>query len=113
MKKEIFESIKEFTIKQTGIKEDKVKENSSIDGLGIYGDDAIDYIIAFGNEFNVDVSRFRAADYFSAEGIDFISPFIRAVTKQKMPRKKVLTIMHLVKAVESGRLDEETINSGI
>jgi acyl carrier protein len=112
MKKGIFESVKEFTTKQSGIKEDKIKEDASLENdLGIYGDDAVEFIIAFGKEFNVDVSRFMAADYFSGEGIDFINPLIRGLAGQRVPKKKILTIRHLEKAVESGRLDEETINA--
>lgn len=112
MSNEIFEKIKEFTVKQTGVKEKDVTEDASLENdLGIYGDDAVDYIIAFGKKFNVDISKFLAADYFSDEGIDVIGPAVRLFTGKKEKDKKELTIGHLEKAVIAGRLDEEIINS--
>jgi len=112
MKNEIFENIKEFTVKQTGVEKEEVTEDASLENdLGVYGDDAVDYIIAFGKKFNVDVSKFMAADYFNAEGIDFIGPIVRVITGKEKAPKKVLTMRHLEKAVMAGRLDEEVINS--
>jgi len=83
--------------------------------LGIYGDDAVEFLIDFGKEFNVDVSNFMAADYFKGEpGVDFITPIINLFKKDKIkPVKatKTLTLGHLEKAIKAGRLDEEVINS--
>ena len=63
-------------------------------------------ILAFGKEFNVDVSRFMAADYFSPEGGFKLPPAIMAFFGiKKKPKQKELTISHLMKAVEIGRLD--------
>lgn len=112
MSSEIFESIKKFTVKQTGVSDDEVIEDAELESdLGVSGDDAVDYIIAFGIEFKVDVSKFMAADYFSPEG-DFILPaIIRMFTGKKKRKTKELTIRQLEKAVKAGRLDEEVINS--
>jgi hypothetical protein len=83
--------------------------------LGIYGDDAVEFLIDFGKEFNVDVSNFMAADYFKGEpGVDFVTPIINLFKKDKIkPVKatKTLTLGHLEKAIKAGRLDEEVINS--
>lgn len=108
----IFARIKEFTIKQTGVSVKKVVENAEIENdLGVSGDDAIDFIVAFGKEFNVNISGFMAADYFSPEGDSILPAILRMFTGKKHPKQKELRIKHLEKAVIAGRLDEEIINS--
>ena len=83
--------------------------------LGIYGDDANEFLVAFGKEFNVDVSNFMAADSSKGEGgVDFITPIINLFEKDKIRQvkaTKTLTLRHLEKAIKAGRLDEEVINS--
>jgi acyl carrier protein len=102
MSEELLNAIKVFTQEQAGRDPDDITENTYLEkDLGIYGDDAVEYIIAFGKAFNVDVSKFMAADYFSGEGISF----------SKAQEKKELSITHLIKAIQAGRLDEEVINS--
>ncbi len=109
---EIFNRVREFTVKQAGVSEDDVCETACLErDLGIYGDDAIEYLIAFGKAFNVDVSKFMAADYFSPEGDIILPGIIRAITGKKRQRRKELSIAHLIKAIKAGRLDEEIINS--
>jgi acyl carrier protein len=111
MNSEIFNRIKKFTTDQAGIEESDITESTSLEtDLGIYGDDAMEYLVAFGKEFNVDLSRFMAADYFSAEGGLKLFPGVRQLFGiKKEPRKKELTIKHLMKSVEMGKLDEEVI----
>ena len=112
MSDKIFNRIKKFVVNQAAVREDDVTEYASLEkDLGIHGDDAVAFIIAFGNEFNVDVSKFMAADYFSPEG-DFILPaIIRFFTGKKKQKQKDLKLKHLENAVAAGRLDEEIINS--
>lgn len=103
MNEEIFEKIQAFIVERIGVDELEVTTNASLQNdLGIYGDDAIDFFIAFGREFNVDVSKFMAADYFNGEGVDIFG--------LRNP-KKPFTVGHLEKAVIAGRLDDEVINS--
>lgn len=105
MSKDILNS---FIIKQTGVSIEELSDETSLEGdLGIYGDDGVDFIIAFGNAFNVDVSNFMAKNYFSAEG-DLILPAIINLFKKK---RKELRLKHLEKAIIIGRLDEDVINS--
>lgn len=80
----------------------ELNENTLIeDDLGITGLDAVELIVDFGKRFNVDVSNFKAADYFGAEGESIFS-------FDSSPRRK-LNIGHLAKAVHAGKLDEEII----
>lgn len=107
MSEELLNAIKAFTQEQAGRDPNDITENSFLEkDLGIYGDDAVEYIMAFGKAFNVDVSKFMAADYFRGEGVSFSSVF-----SKKKQEKKELSITHLIKAIKAGRLDEEIINS--
>jgi acyl carrier protein len=96
------EKLKIFLVRQAAVEEGEVTSEASLENdLGIYGDDATEIIIAFGKEFNVDVSRFMAADYFSGEAFIFLG---------KKRKTKDLKVSHLEKAIDAGRLDEKVIN---
>jgi hypothetical protein len=71
--------------------------------LKITGDDAMEFMISYSNEFHVDVSNFMAADYFSPEGTSFLFPDSK--------KRKILTIGDLEKGVIAGRLDESVISN--
>ena len=112
MSVEIFDRLKIFVIKEAAVEEEEVIEDASLENdLGVHGDDAVEFIVAFSKEFNVDVSRFMAAEYFSPEGDVILPAIIRLFTGKKKAKQKDLTIRHLVKAVIAGQLDEEVINS--
>lgn len=69
MNEEIFSNLKKFVIKKSCVDDEEITHATRIyNDLGVYGDDAVEFIVAFGKEFNVDVSKFMAADYFEAEG---------------------------------------------
>ena len=109
MNEEMFNNLKEFVINQSAVNDQVITRSTQIeDDLGVSGDDAIEFIIAFGKEFNVDISKFMASDYFSPEG-DFILPaLIRFFTNKKKRERKSFTVGHLEKAVMAGKLDENT-----
>ena len=74
--------------------------------LGITGDDAVEFLIAFGKKFDVDISRFNMADYFHGEGWSFDCFFYKLqwwFYKRKYV-KKVLTIGDLLEAIRVKRL---------
>lgn len=106
-----FNKIKQFTSDHCGLEESMIKEDSLLEtDLGIYGDDAIEYIVAFGKEFNVDVANFMAADYFSPEGGFNLPPVIaKFFGIKKECREKELRITDLIHAVIEGKLDEQVI----
>ena len=105
----MFNNLKEFVINQSAVNDQVITRSTQIeDDLGVSGDDAVEFIIAFGKEFNVDISKFMASDYFSSEG-DFILPaLVRFFTKKKKRERKCFTVGHLEKAVMAGKLDENT-----
>ena len=121
MSDEIFERLEAFIYKEGFgytlpfpflIKKKPITKELSLDGdLKITGDDADEFLIAFGKEFNVDISKFIFSDYFGDEGDPVLPSIIRGLSGKKKIVKKELKIIHLIKAIGIGRLDEEVINS--
>jgi acyl carrier protein len=102
----IFTTLKGFVLKQACLNGILITRDTIIyKDLGITGDDAYDLIIAFRKKFNVDVSNYMFADYFEPEGMNWLVP-------HTIKNKKALTIGHLEKAIQAGRLDESIIHSG-
>ncbi|WP_207515620.1 DUF1493 family protein [Longitalea luteola] len=112
MNNEIFNKLKSFVVKHAAIDADEVTREAQIeDHLGVTGDDAVDFLLAFGKSFNVDISKFMAAEYFGPERNVFLSELGKLITGKNKRTRKILTVGHLEKAIISGRLDEEIINS--
>ena len=104
MEANIFEKLKQFTIKEASLTDEPLTRETKIEeDLGITGADAIEYLIAYGKHFKVDVSKFLAAEYFRAEG--------RSSFVVDSKKKKVLTLAHLEKGILAGILNDEVINS--
>lgn len=111
MNDEIFEKLKKFVVEERWENDFPLIASTTVEReLKITGDDAVEFLIAYGKEFSVDVTYFMAADYFDGEGTDFLSPIVRAITGKKEQPKKILTLGHLAKGILAGRLDEEVIN---
>jgi acyl carrier protein len=112
MNEETFSKLKAFVIKESAVDDEEITRDTKIeDDLGLTGDDAIDFMIAYGKTFNVDVTKFMAADYFNGEGDIILPALIGAVTGKKVNQNKILTVGHLEKGILAGRLDEEVVNS--
>ena len=83
----------------------EIKENTEIEyDLKITGDDAVEFILSFGQKFNVDVSKFQLADYFEAEGK--LLPFIFNIMYNPSSKKN-LNIKHLLEAMDSHILNPQ------
>lgn len=112
MDDEILNRLKIFITKERWEYNFPLERETSIEkDLKITGDDADEFLIAFGREFKVDVSRFPIGDYFGDEGDSILPAIIRLITGKKKRQTKVLTIGHLEKAVLAGQLNEEVINN--
>ena len=112
MNDETFDRLKAFVIKESAVDNEEITRDTQIeDDLGVTGDDAVDFIIAYGKVFNVDVTKFMAANYFNAEGSVILPSLLRAITGAKKRQNKILTVGHLEKGILAGRLDEEVVNS--
>src|SRR5438270_11601598 len=102
----VFLRLKEFVIKQSCVDDEEITSETRIQNdLGINGDDAVEFIIAFGKEFSVDVSNFLAADYFEPEGDWILPTIIRFLSGREKTPKKDLTVGQLQKSIMAGRLD--------
>ena len=109
-----FQTLKEFIVEESGVYNEEVTPDARLyDDLGIYGDDASELLVKYGKKFNVDVSKFMAADYFKGEGgIDWIIDGLARLFTGKIISSglKVLTVRDLEKGIFAGKLDEKVIN---
>ncbi len=78
--------------------------------LGISGDDAVEFLLDYAREFNVDITNFKIRRYFTPEGDTFLPLILRTFTGKKEYKEQELTIDDLERGVLAGRLDEEVIN---
>ncbi|MBL0335898.1 MAG: DUF1493 family protein [Chitinophagaceae bacterium] len=59
-------------------KKKEIKRETSLEAdLKISGDDSEEFLLAFGKEFNVDVSKFHIGEYFGDEGDQILPSIIR------------------------------------
>lgn len=95
----------EFLLTETRGKYDFLitKDTQIENGLGIYGDDATEFILEYAKQFEVDVSNFLLADYFLDEGLNLLGLF-------RKKKKKTLTIGDLLKGIEAAKLNEEVLS---
>ena len=111
-KNDIPEELKLLLEEQQGVVYPEMDENTRIeDDLGIRGDDAVEFLIAFGRKFDVDVSRFNVSDYFYGENwpFDWLGYKIRELFTKKKYVKKVLTIGDLLEAIRVKRLGNSEV----
>jgi len=102
---QIFNRIKTFVIKKRWEYDFPLTRETTLQkDLKIYGDDADEFIIAFGKEFNVDISQFRIQDYFESEGDPVALSVLRFFGKKKPPFKPI-TLGDLERAVIKGKLE--------
>jgi hypothetical protein len=100
MSEELFNKIKAFTIKEACLTNEVLNRDTKLyDDLGISGDDAVEFLVAFGAHFGVDVSKFKVSDYFKAEGRS-------SFALDSPAKKKNLTLGQLEKAAVARKLDE-------
>jgi acyl carrier protein len=112
MNDELFEQIKHFVIKFSCTRNVEIDRTTTLEkGIGLTGDDAIEFILAFAKKFNVDVSNFMASDYFDAEGDKILPALGRLFFNKNEPLKKQLIFGDLERAVIAGKLDDTIIEN--
>lgn len=110
MNDEIFENITNFIELQRWKYPFGLNKTTKIEkDLGITGDEAVEFILAFGKKFNVDVSNFMAEEYFDSEGDKILPAIINFFTCKKRNKKKELLLGDLERAVKARRLDDTII----
>ena len=66
MENEIFNQIVQLIIDKRGKYKFPITEKTTLeDDLGISGDDAIEFLDAFSDKFNIDLSKFKFVEYFA------------------------------------------------
>lgn len=107
------EQLKKLILEKAFMKEsdiDSLSLNLGIEmDLSFYGDEAVDLICCYGEEFDVDISNFSFKLYFTPENI-FIY-LLRNILPCLNSKKKELTVGDLVAGIKAGRLDEEVITA--
>ncbi|WP_082436132.1 DUF1493 family protein [Zhouia amylolytica] len=84
----------DFILDERGLYRFEIQEQHSLQSdLNIYGMDAVEFILSFGNKFGVDVSNFDAEKYFKPDGYNSF---------EKDYQK--LTISNLLESIEKGIL---------
>jgi hypothetical protein len=98
-----FENFYQFIKRETGYEINNCSPNWRIENdFNIYGDDAVEFIMKFSNEFNIDISSFNFNHHFSPES-DKVSLFF--LTLLKKIKVKDLAINDLKQAIELGKLE--------
>ena len=102
---ETFDQIKTFVIEQRWEYDFVLTRETELrKDLKIWGDDATDFILAFGKTFNVDLSKMHLDKYFPPEGSAILSTIIRLLMLKQAPTYLSLTLGDLEEAVKTGRL---------
>lgn len=102
MKTTLFDQIKDFIETQRWKYDFPLTRNTLLQkDLKIWGDDAVDFLEAFGKKFDVDLSTFKIDLYFRTEGgFSMFNSFFKEKNKYK-----ALTIGDLEDAVNKGVLE--------
>ena len=111
----VSEDLVNFVRRESGVSsaEEIVASTGIQRDLGVYGDDAVEFVLAYGAHFHVDVSHFLAADYFKGEGSDILGVLLAVFRLDSWlpanPKRKELTVGHLQRGIAAQRLDEQVI----
>lgn len=93
-RQKLIKEVQVFIFDERGKYRFELQEHHSLQSdLNIYGMDAVEFILNFGNKFGVDVSGFDAEKYFKPEGY--------GVPDKDYPE---LTIKDLLNSIEKGLL---------
>ena len=96
--------LRTFVQEMNLIEPEDISEETRVEkDLGMTGDDAIEFINEFSQNFKVDISEFDFPKYFGSEGIDLGEMFSRLLGKKRSNRAE-LTLLDLERAIDKGKL---------
>lgn len=111
MNEELFNQILNFIVDIRGHYRKKITENSELEvDLKITGDDACEFLERYSEKFGVDIFKFNINKYFASEGT--LDLYLLIFLKKKQSRKRI-TVGNLIRGIEAGKLDEETIGKDL
>jgi len=101
-RRKVLEDVKRILASDFSIKTDSLTEHTRIvEDLKLDGDDGIEFVDSFHNEYPFESSGFNYADYFGSEGLSLgILDWIRG---RKALRRRPLTIGMLIDAAVNGK----------
>jgi hypothetical protein len=97
------QKVKTFISKYWHYKLDKLKIETTLDDIGMYGDDTYDFIIAFAKEFNLSMENLPFDKYVDDEGWDFIRKLLFG---KRLSKIYPISISMLINWVEKGYWEE-------
>lgn len=100
--------LKGFIYEYWSFNKNKIFEKTTLDDLGMFGDDKYDFLIEFSKKFNVDISNIKFELYVEPEPslLMYLDSFMRCFFKKKLTEKynvKKITIEMLVNSIEKGK----------
>jgi len=110
------ESVLQFTAKQLDIKRELLTLNTCLShDLRMAGDDGYDFMVAFRDEYKVDLAGFDVNLYFGSESSCFfpLAPFIYLywwLFKPEQLKQPRITIQDLVNAANTKKWQERSEN---
>lgn len=100
-----FDELKKFILDERAEFSFELRRETQIErDLNIWGDDACDFIMAFGDRFRVDISKFNIDDYFDPEGDAFLRTIQNWFKWKHKKNKKSLTLGDLEQAIVCKKL---------
>lgn len=101
-----FENIKTFVFTQRWEYDFPLTRETDLrSNLKLWGDDAFEFMEAYGKKFNVDLSKFDLNKYFPPEGDKILPLIIRLVTFRKEPEYSPLTLGDLERGIQEGKIE--------
>jgi acyl carrier protein len=99
------EKIKQMVVKQRWEYDFPLTRETTLrKDLKLWGDDAFEFIEAYGREFSVDLSEFDIKKYFPPEGDSILPAIIRVFCLKKEPKYFPLTLGDLDEGIKKGKL---------
>jgi hypothetical protein len=91
----LYDRVLDFVSSETATRKQHLSGNTDIAmDLGVEGDDAVEFMLKFQREFDVDLSNFCFDQYFGGEGFMLI-PFIKSLLGKGEVRDPLTRISHL------------------
>lgn len=92
-------------LEEFGIEKEEINQNTRLyHDLGIYGDDADEFLEQYTRMFNVKVINFKFSDYFPSEGNLISSLIVRLIFFKSQKKFKELTIGDLIDGIKKGTI---------
>lgn len=103
-----FNLLKDFIGHYLSLKKDKIVAITTLDDLGMFGNDKYDFLIDYSKKFNVDISNLKYDLYIEPEPslIMHLDNFSRFLFNKKLTNKydvKTISVEMLVSSMEKGK----------